>query len=184
MEERKVTISRLRSKVEYPASFMLVAATNPCPCGYYGEGDRCRCSPGKRISYISKLSGPLMDRIDIHLWLHPADPSKLARMEKEECSKKIAERVYAAREIQRNRFTGSGIFTNAEMTGKMTLQYCRLSPQCTTFLEKAIDKMGLSARAGIRILKIARTIADLAGEDEISIGHLAEATGYRFLDRI
>ena len=163
LEDRKVTISRLKAKVEYPASFMLVAASNPCPCGYYGEGDRCTCSPG--------------------LWVHPVETSALIRGSKAEPSEAIAQRVLRAREIQRERFAGSGIFCNAEMNGKQLEKYCPLDSACKDLLESIIDKLGLSARAYTRIIKIARTIADLAGSAFIQPPHLSEAALYRFLDR-
>ena len=184
MEDRKVTISRLRSKLEYPASFMLVAASNPCPCGYYGEGDRCRCTPGQRAGYLSKLSGPILDRIDIQLWIHPVETRKLVGRKKGETSSDIAARVLEARNIQRKRFTGEGIFTNAEMNGRLLERYCHLDNECVEFMGKIMDKIGLSARAYSRILKVARTIADLENEDRIKPEFLAEAASYRFLDRI
>jgi len=178
-----VTISRLKSKVEYPASFMLVAASNPCPCGYYGEGDRCTCTPGQRQAYLSRLSGPIMDRIDIQLWTHPVETSALVRGGKAEPSEAIAARVLRAREIQRKRFEGYGIFTNSEMNTALLERFCPLDDACKDLLEKIIDKLGLSARAYTRIIKIARTIADLADSPGIQTAHLAEAAGYRFLDR-
>ncbi|MBQ9194893.1 MAG: YifB family Mg chelatase-like AAA ATPase [Bacteroidales bacterium] len=183
MEDRRVTISRLKAKIEYPASFMLVAASNPCPCGYYGEGDRCTCTPGQRLAYLSKLSGPIMDRIDIQIWVHPVQTTALVRGGKAEPSADIAKRVLAAREIQRKRLEGSGIFTNAEMSSKQMERFCPLSEECKQLLEKLIDKLGLSARAYTRIIKIARTIADLAGCEDIAPQHLSEAANYRFLDR-
>ena len=186
MEDRKVTISRLKSKVEYPADFMLVAATNPCPCGYYGEGDRCTCTPAKRISYLSKLSGPIMDRIDIQLWMSPVDPKKLVERKAAESSAEVAARVLKAREIQKKRFGGSGdgeVFCNASMTSRMVEKFCPLSQECRSLLERIIEHMGLSARACNRIIKLARTIADLAGCEDIQPGHISEAAGYRFLDK-
>ena len=183
MEDRRVTISRLKAKIEYPASFMLVAASNPCPCGYYGEGDRCTCTPGQRLAYLSKLSGPIMDRIDIQIWVHPVQTTALVRGGKAEPSADIARRVLAAREIQRKRLEGSGIFTNAEMSSKQMERFCPLNEDCKQLLEKLIDKLGLSARAYTRIVKIARTIADLAGSEHIAPEHLSEAASYRFLDR-
>ena len=184
MEDRKVTISRLRSKLEYPASFMLVAASNPCPCGYYGEGDRCRCTPGQRLTYLSKLSGPIMDRIDIQLWLHPVDTRKLVGRKKGEPSSAIAKRIIKAREIQKERFRDEGIFTNAETGGRLIERFCPLDKESEDLVEKIIDKLGLSARAFTRILKVARTIADLEGEERIRPEFLSEAASYRFLDRI
>ncbi len=183
LEDRKVTISRLKAKIEYPASFMLIAASNPCPCGYYGEGNRCTCTPGQRALYLSRLSGPLMDRIDIQLLVHPVETSALVRGGKAEPSEAIAARVFKAREIQRERFKGSGIFTNSEMNSNQLERFCPLSEPCKEILEKLIDKLGLSARAYTRIIKIARTIADLSGERDIQPYHLSEAASYRFLDR-
>jgi magnesium chelatase family protein len=183
LEDRKVTISRLKAKIVYPASFMLIAASNPCPCGYYGEGERCTCSVGQRAAYLAKLSGPLMDRIDIQLLVKPVPTVSLIEGRKGEPSAVIAARVLKAREIQRKRFEGTGIFTNAEMTSKMLERFCPLSDDCKATLERIIDRMGLSARAYTRIIKIARTIADLAGLPDIQPGHLLEAAGYRFLDR-
>ena len=183
MEDRKVTISRLKSKVEYPADFMLVAAANPCPCGYYGEGDRCTCTPSRRMAYLSKLSGPIMDRIDIQLWLHPIQSRKLVERRPAESSAVVAERVMRAREVQKERFAGDGIFCNAAMNNRLIEKYCPLDEQCKALLEKVIDRMGLSARACTRIIKLARTIADLAGSEDICPEHISEAAGYRFLDR-
>ena len=183
MEDRKVTISRLKTKVEYPADFMLVAATNPCPCGFYGEGDKCTCTPSKRMAYLSKLSGPIMDRIDIQLWMKPIDPKKLVNRAPAEASAVVAERVMKAREIQKERFRDEGIFCNAGMTNRMIDKYCRLDKECQQLLEKIIEHMGLSARACSRILKLARTIADLEGVENITSAHLTEAASYRFLDK-
>ena len=184
MEDRKVTISRLRSKLEYPASFMLVAASNPCPCGYYGEGDRCRCTPGQRLNYLSKLSGPVMDRIDIQLWLHPVDTVKLVGRKKGESSEVVAGRVLKARTLQKQRFAEDGIFTNAEMSNRLLEKHCPLDEECRKVMEVLIGRLGLSARAYSRILKVARTIADLEMSRDIRPEYLREAAGYRFLDRL
>ena len=183
MEDRKVTISRLKSKVEFPADFMLVAATNPCPCGYYGEGERCTCTPSKRIAYMSKLSGPIMDRIDIQLFLKAINPRMLVERKPAESSAAVAARVMAAREIQKRRFASEGIFCNAGMNNRMIEKYCPLSTECKELLERIIARMGLSARACSRIIKLARTIADLAVSEGILPEHLSEAAGYRFLDK-
>ncbi len=183
LEDRVVSISRLKAKIEYPASFMLVAASNSCPCGYYGVGERCTCTPGQRQAYLSKLSGPIMDRIDIQLLLSPVETTALLRGQKAEPSAVIAGRVLRAREIQRKRFDRTGIFTNSEMGARELERFCPLSEECRQLLERIIDRMGLSARAYTRIIKIARTIADLAGESDILPVHLAEAASYRFLDR-
>ena len=184
MEDRKVTISRLRSKLEYPASFMLVAASNPCPCGYYGERDRCRCTPGQRLNYLSKLSGPVMDRIDIQLWLHPVDTVKLVGRQKGESSEVVAQRVLKARILQKQRFTDDGIFTNAEMGNRLLEKHCPLNDECRKVMELLIGRLGLSARAYSRILKVARTIADLEMSRDIRPEYLREAASYRFLDRL
>lgn len=192
MEDRKVTISRLRSKVEYPADFMLVAATNPCPCGYWGEGDRCTCTPARRMAYLSKLSGPIMDRIDVQLWVSRVDARKLVNKKKAESSATIASRVLKAREIQMKRFAQENakaespeqkIFCNSSMNNRQIEKYCPLSAECRTLLERIIERFGLSARACSRIIKLARTIADLAECPDILPEHISEAAGYRFLDK-
>ena len=187
LEDRKVVISRLKSKICYPASFILIAAANPCPCGYYGEGDRCRCSPGQIASYLGKLSGPLTDRLDLQVFVHSVPASELVSGRKEsgrrEKSAQIAGRVARARDVQKERFNGEGIFTNAEMSNRQLERYCPLSEPCRKLLERLIGEMGLSARAYTRILKVARTISDLSQERDILPEHLAEAASYRFLDR-
>lgn len=183
MEDRCVGISRLRAKVSYPADFMLVAASNPCPCGYWGEGERCTCTPGQRAAYLSRLSGPILDRIDIQLWMHPVDTGKLVNRVRGESSAAVAERVLAARKIQKERFRDGEFFTNAGMGSRELEKYCPLDNECKDLMEKLIRRMGLSARAFSRIVKVARTIADLAGSRDIRPAFLAEAAGYRFLDR-
>ena len=188
MEDRKVTVSRLRAKIEYPASFMLVAAANPCPCGYYGEGDRCTCSPGQRQGHLARLSGPLMDRIDIQLFLRSVEAGRLVGRQdgkgpERETSAVIAQRVRSAREIQRERLRQEGVSCNAEMNVRQINRYCILSAECRTVLEKLIARMGLSARAFTRIIKLSRTIADLEMTGDILPRHLLEAAGYRLLDR-
>ena len=191
LEDRKVTISRLKAKVEYPASFMLVAASNPCPCGYFGEGERCTCTPGQRAAYLSRLSSPVMDRLDLQVLMHPVDPSKLIDGIKEEPSKAIAERVAKAREIQRERFKDIGIFCNSEMSSREMEVFCPLDDACKDVLGKIMKRSGLSARAFSRIIRIARTIADLEAVSlevatrpdpgPILPRHLLEAASYRFL---
>ncbi len=183
MEDRKVTISRLKSKVEFPADFMLVAATNPCPCGYYGDGERCTCTPSRRIAYLSKLSGPIMDRIDIQLFIKGVNPHQLVERRPAESSAAIAARILKARELQRRRFADEGIFCNSAMNNRLIEKYCPLDRDCKAMLEKIITRMGLSARACSRIIKLARTIADLAGSPSILPEHISEAAGYRFLDK-
>ncbi len=183
LEDRRITISRLRAKVEYPASFILIAATNPCPCGYYGEGDKCVCTPGRRLAYLSKLSGPLMDRIDIQLWLHPVPPADLMNKGGEETSFEVRERVLKARAVQTERFSSENLFTNSEMTSRELDKYCVMDESCRSLLEKLMTQMGLSARACHKTLKLARTIADLEGSENIRVHHISEAVSYRFLDK-
>lgn len=184
MEDHKIVLSRLRSKVEYPANFTLIAATNPCPCGYYGDGDRCSCTPNQRRAYLTKLSGPIMDRIDIQLWCSAIPTGQLVGNSSGDSTASIAARVLKAREIQRRRFKDDGIFCNAQMNNRLMKKYCRLDDECKAFLESACASMGLSARACFRMIKLARTIADMAGSENITVSHLAEAASYRFLDKI
>ena len=183
LEDRKVTVSRLKAKVEYPASFMLVAASNPCPCGFYGEGDKCICTPSQRISYLSKLSGPILDRIDLHMYLHPLDPKRMMSQKGGESSVEVAGRVLKARIVQKHRFATESIFTNAEMNNKQIEKYCVLSDSARETLTKVMERLDLSMRAFYRIIRVARTIADLDGTEDICAGHIIEAAGYRFLDR-
>lgn len=190
IEDRKVTISRLRSKIDYPSSFMLVAASNPCPCGYYGEGDRCICSAVQRINYLGKLSGPIMDRIDIQCWLKTVETSKIMSAGKAEPSSEVAQRVLKARIIQKQRFAAENaaagrtvILTNSEMSNKQIERYCPLSDACKDVLGKIMEKTGMSMRAYFRIIRVARTIADLESSDDIKVKHIVEAAGYRFLDK-
>jgi magnesium chelatase family protein len=184
MEDRKVTISRLRSKVVFPASFMLVAASNPCPCGFYGDGDKCICTPTQRANYLARLSGPLMDRIDIQIWLDRIPPEVITRRKgKPETSTQVASRVLRAREAQRLRFQSETILTNAEMNNKHIEKYCPLSAGCYATMTRLMENMSLSMRAYYRIIKVARTIADLEGAQDLKPAHLAEAASYRFLDK-
>jgi len=184
MENGLVTISRASSSITYPADFMLVAAMNPCPCGFFGDPKReCNCSSAQINRYRGRVSGPLMDRIDIHLEV-PAVPYKdLASRKKGSSSADILDRVVRARNIQAQRFRGTPIHTNAGMNSKLIKQFCAVDERCSSLLERAMERFGLSARAHARILKIARTIADLDGRDEISSSHVAEAIQYRTLDR-
>lgn len=170
LEDRKVVISRLRSKVEFPASFMLVAASNPCPCGYYGVKGKCTCTPSLRQAYMGRLSGPIMDRIDIQLTMRPVPPEDMVRRQRSErkdnacqceTSAEIARRVLVARKIQQIRFAGTDVHVNAGMTGEMLGKFCRLSDECAALMEKMSNRLGLSARAFSRVLKLSRTIADL-----------------------
>lgn len=184
MEDMKVTISRAASTITYPSSFMLIAAMNPCPCGYYSDPKHeCSCTHQQIIRYRSKISGPLLDRIDIHVEV-PAVPYKeLMGKLSAETSENIRKRVSAARKIQSERFARTKIYANAQMGSRHIRKYCEIDDASANLLEAAIDKLGLSARAYNRILKIARTIADLDGASDIRVNHISEAVQYRNLDR-
>ena len=184
LEDKKVVISRLKSRVTFPTKFQLVAATNPCPCGYYGEGDRCTCTPGQRAAYLSRISWPVMDSIALQVWVHPVpvDANAGATATGDNAAT-VAARVAAAREKQKARFQGEPYETNDQMPSRDIERYAALDGPCKALMEKLVSNLGLSARSYSRILKIARTIADLDGADEIQVQHLAEAASYRFLDR-
>jgi len=185
MEDRVVTISRARISVDYPASFMLVAAMNPCPCGYYNHPEKaCVCSPGAVKNYLNRISGPLMDRIDLHVEVTPVPFTDLTNANPGEKSKSVRERVVEARKMQEKRFVKrDNIFSNAQMTSKDLEKYCSLSEKGRILLKNAMEKLSLSARAYDRIIKVSRTIADLDGSEDIQTQHLAEAIQYRSLDR-
>lgn len=186
MEERKVTISRAKITVDYPASFMLVASMNPCPCGYYNHPDKeCVCSPGVVKRYLNKISGPLLDRIDLHVEVTPVSYEQLSSYEQSsETSKDIAERVVKARAIQQKRFQDfPGLYSNSQMPSRMVREVCQLNQAGLLLLKKAMKVQQLSARAYDRILKVARTAADLSASENIKIEHLAEAIQYRSLDK-
>lgn len=185
LEERRITISRAKFTVDYPSSFMLVASMNPCPCGYYNHPEKeCVCPPGTVQRYLSKVSGPLLDRIDLHVEVTPVNFSELASDRVAESSESIRERVIKAREIQIERFGNKpDLHANAQMTSQMVRDLCKITEAGQNLLKKAMEKLGLSARAYDRILKVARTIADLAGSDDIKLEHLAEAIHFRSLDR-
>lgn len=184
LEDRVITISRAKFTVEYPASFMLVAAMNPCPCGYYNHPDKqCVCAPGVVQKYLNKVSGPLLDRIDIHIEVTPVPFSELGSERASEPSAEIRQRVIAARTVQQERYVGTRIHCNAQIGSKESREICRIDDVGKALLEKAMERLGLSARAYDRILKVARTIADLAGSQDIRSEHLAEAIQYRSLDR-
>jgi magnesium chelatase family protein len=185
LEERKVTISRARFTVDYPASFMLVSSMNPCPCGFYNHPEKeCVCAPGVVQKYLSRISGPLLDRIDIHIEVTPVPFDELSTTRVSEKSDAIRERVIMAREIQDKRYIElPDIYCNAQMTSKLIHQFCEISEAGMLLLKNAMNKLNLSARAYDRILKVSRTIADLAKSEEIKIEHLAEAIQYRSLDR-
>ncbi len=185
LEDRTVNISRAKFSIDYPASFMLVAAMNPCPCGYYNHPEKeCVCGPGVVQRYLNKISGPLLDRIDIHIEVTPVSFDELANSNPSEGSKEIRERVGAARKIQKNRYLlRTGIHCNAQMSMKEFEEHCKIDKAGSQLLKIAMDKMGLSARAYDRILKVARTIADLDQVENIEAKHIAEAIQYRSLDR-
>jgi magnesium chelatase family protein len=185
MEERRVTISRAKIALDFPASFMLISSMNPCPCGYYNHPEKeCTCPPGAVQKYLNKISGPLLDRIDLHVEVTPVPFSELSKTENSETSSVIRERVIAAREIQEQRYKEvEGIYANAQMSSKQLKEICVISQAGQTLLKAAMDKLNLSARAYDRILKVSRTIADLAQSNDIKIEHLAEAIQYRSLDR-
>lgn len=185
LEERKVNISRAKFSVEYPAGFMLVASMNPCPCGYYNHPEKeCVCGPGIVQKYLNKISGPLMDRIDIHVEVTPVSFSELSGEQVSEKSEMVRQRVVAARAIQQLRYDVSdGIYCNAQMTSKQLKKICGIDETGRQLLKKAMERLGLSARAYDRILKVARTIADLENRQDIETHHLAEAIQFRSLDR-
>lgn len=186
MEERKVTISRAKVTVDYPSSFMLIASMNPCPCGFYNHPDKdCVCGPAQVKRYLSKISGPLLDRIDLHVEVTPVSFEELSNMDRpSEDSRTIAERVVEARKIQFERFKDiKGIHSNAQMPSRMVREVCQINQAGQTLLKTAMKKLQLSARAYDRILKVARTSADLNGSKDIKIAHLAEAVHFRSLDR-
>ena len=185
LEEKKITVSRAKYSVEYPANFTLVAAMNPCPCGYYNHPAReCVCSPGSVHRYMSRISGPLMDRIDMHVEVTPVCAAELSAAAPGESSAAIRARVVRAREVQAVRFRcAQGVHTNAMMNAAMLREYCRPDAASAALLERAMERLNLSARAYDRILKVARTIADLAGRDTVAAADVAEAINYRSLDR-
>lgn len=185
LEDRTITVSRAKFSVQYPASFMLVASMNPCPCGYYNHPEKeCVCGPGVVQKYLNKVSGPLLDRIDIHVEVTPVAFSELTAKRFSEKSESVRERVVRARDLQLKRFEAiEEVHCNAQMSPKMLQRICVISDAGSTLLKKAMERLGLSARAYDRILKVARTIADLADSEQIETEHLAEAIQYRSLDR-
>lgn len=185
MEDRVVTIARAKQTIEFPANFMLVAAMNPCPCGYYNHPTQeCTCQPGAVEKYLNKISGPLLDRIDLHIEVVPVPFEELTKKNVGENSKDVRERVVKARLIQTERFADiPGIHSNAQMTTKLIQRYCDLNDNCSKLLKNAMERLNLSARAADRILKVSRTIADLDDSVDIKEEHLAEAIQYRSLDR-
>lgn len=170
--------------VTYPANFILIASMNPCPCGYYGTDDsKCRCSEVAISNYMGKLSGPLLDRIDLHIEVKPVEYDKISSSEKGETSKEIKKRVDKARKIQLDRYKGLNIYSNGELTPNLIEEFCQIDDESRVLLKKAFERLGLSGRAYSRILKVARTIADLDESDCIRKNHVAEAIQYRSLDR-
>lgn len=185
LEDRVITISRARSTVDYPASFMLISSMNPCPCGFYNHPDKeCVCTSGMVQKYLNRISGPLLDRIDMHVEVVPVRYDKLSDTVSIEKSEAVRERVVRAREIQRKRFSNfPGIYSNSQMSSSMQRRFCHLDETGGRLLKSAMEIRGLSARGYDRILKVARTIADLDGSENIGSGHLSEAINYRNLDR-
>ena len=184
LEDRVVTISRINATLSYPCNFMLVASMNPCPCGFYGSKEKeCTCTPQAIQKYMGKISGPLLDRIDIQVEVTPVKYEKLQGNEKIETSVKIKERVDKARKIQQNRYKELEIHSNSQLTSTLIEKYCKLGEKEKQILKKAFDTLGLSARAHDRILKVARTIADLDEKENIEISHITEAIQYRNLDK-
>ncbi len=185
LEDRKISISRVKCNVEYPASFMLVASMNPCPCGYYNHPTKaCVCSPGQVQKYLNKISGPLMDRIDLQIEVIPVPFEKMSDTQVAESSEQIRQRVICARQLQEARYRDvQGVYCNAQMNSRMLAEYARPDEKGLALLKNAMNRLNLSARAYDRILKVARTIADLEGCESVRSEHLAEAIGYRSLDR-
>ena len=184
LEDGTVTVSRAKQSLDYPAKFMLVASMNPCPCGNFGsKTQQCRCTAAEIRRYVSRLSGPLLDRIDLQVEVDGISYEELRFSPPAESSADIKARVEKARALQRERYKGSGVHTNAQMTNAQMKKFCTLSPDCERILETAFKKLNMTARASTRVLKVARTIADLEGSAEIKVNHITEAVQYRSLDR-
>ena len=184
LEDGTINISRVNASLTYPCNFMFVASMNQCPCGFFGSKEKeCTCSQQAIQKYMGKISGPLLDRIDIQIEVTAVKYQKLETEEEIESSEKIKERVNKARKIQQDRYKENGIYSNAELTPKLVSKYCKLNKESKTILQNAFEKLGLSARAHGRILKVARTIADLDGKENINVSHIAEAIQYRSLDK-
>jgi magnesium chelatase family protein len=181
MEDGRVEISRVLGKIEYPAAFQLVAAVNPCPCGYLGHPTHeCKCTVRDIEKYKRRISGPILDRIDIHVHVPSVDTNKIIEGESGgESSKEIREKVMRVREIQNERFGNTGIYCNAQMKNKQVKEFCKLDAECEKMMKLSMEKFELSARAYYRVLKVARTVADLDGAVDIGASHLAEALSYR-----
>ena len=184
LEDGVVTISRINASLTYPCNFMFVASMNPCPCGFYGSKDKeCNCSQQSIQKYMGRISGPLLDRIDIQVEVTPVKYAKLQNDEQVETSEQIKKRVDRARKIQLERYKDVDIYSNSQLTPKLMDKYCKLDDMSKKILQKAFENLGLSARAHGRILKVARTIADLDGKENIEVAHISEAIQYRNLDK-
>ncbi len=182
LEDRQISIARANAKVTYPANVMLIASMNPCPCGNYGSDKPCRCSPREIRQYLSRISGPLLDRIDMHVGMDAVTYGELADEKPAERSREVRARVNRARQIQHARYAGTGVYGNASLSGQQLDMHCALSAPCRKLMESAYTAFGLSPRGRARVLKVARTIADLAGAEKIEEKHLAEALQYRAPD--
>ena len=184
LEDGIINISRVNASLTYPCNFMFVASMNPCPCGYFGKKEKeCTCSPNSIEKYMGKISGPLLDRIDIQIEVSPVKYQKLEEEIPSENSETIKQRVNKARKIQQQRYKEIGIYANSQLTPKLVNKYCKLDKESKEILKNAFERLGLSARAHGRILKVARTIADLDGKENIDSSHIAEAIQYRSLDK-
>ena len=184
LEDGIINISRVNASLTYPCNFMFVASMNPCPCGYFGSKEKeCTCSPNSIEKYMGKISGPLLDRIDIQIEVSPVKYQKLEEEIPSENSETIKQRVNKARKIQQQRYKEIGIYANSQLTPKLVNKYCKLDKESKEILKNAFERLGLSARAHGRILKVARTIADLDGKENIDSSHIAEAIQYRSLDK-
>ena len=184
LEDGEVTITRAGGTATYPCSVMLVASMNPCPCGYYGDRNReCTCTQSQILKYMGKISGPLLDRIDLHIEVPSVKYDELETKEKGESSAEIKVRVDKARKVQTERYKDAGVYSNSQLTPELMNRYCALGDEANALLRQAFESLGLSARAHNRILKVARTIADLAGSQNIEMEHIAEAIQYRALDK-
>ncbi|MBQ3158400.1 MAG: ATP-binding protein, partial [Clostridia bacterium] len=185
LEDGKISVSRASGTIEYPANFILVASMNPCPCGNYGSKElTCSCSPSHIQRYMKKISGPLLDRIDLKIDVDRVAYVDLTTDVQEESSEEVKKRVDKARQIQLERFKGEGIYSNAKMSSRHIKKYCKLDENSSTLLENAFEKYHMSARGYNRILKVARTIADLEGKENIEFSHIAEAIAYRTIEKV
>ena len=184
IEDGYLTVSRVSGTSTFPCSVMLIASMNPCKCGYYGDPNHeCTCSASQIQSYLGRISGPIIDRFDIHIEVSPVKYDELSSGEKGESSESIRSRVQRARSLQLERYKKDGVYCNAQLGAALIEKYCRLDDECKSLLKSAFESMGMSARAHSRILKVARTIADLDGSDNINVSHIAEAIQYRSLDK-